>query len=126
MTDFYANTMIENCSAECPQECDSMDYSITTTFSQFPAPSFLYSILGNDFLASKYFNMNGSQFRDALNTSNPNLVPSTSQMATTMKGKLVKLNIFFNELLYTSMEESAKFEEVDLISNLGGTIVTFN
>jgi hypothetical protein len=124
--DFYENRLVPDCADECPQECDSTEYAITTTFSKFPAPSYYYTILQNDYLARKYFKMNGSQFSNAFLNNQPGSVPSIEQIESVMTGKLLMLNVFYDELMYTQMEESAKIGIVDLISSLGGTLVNID
>jgi hypothetical protein len=117
--------MIQNCSAECPLECDSVDYSTSVTFSKFPASSYYYIIMKNsNYLARTYFNMSSRQFANAMVLKDAGMVPSTKEMANTMRGKLLKVNIFFEELMYTKLDESEKTGIVDLIGGLGGTLVS--
>jgi hypothetical protein len=70
--------------------------------------------------------MTGSQFTNALLMKNSSLVPSISKMSTALSERLLMLNVFYDELKITKMEESAKTALVDLIASMGGTLVILN
>jgi hypothetical protein len=122
---FFKDQILANCSAECPAECSSIDYAITTTSAGFPPASLLYYLLGqSETLAKKYFNLSAATFQQALGANQPNLVPSMDVLQTTLKGKLLSLNIFYDDLSYVQIEESEKLSLIDLIAGMGGTLVT--
>ena len=121
---FFKDEIISNCSAECPAECSSIEYSITQTSSTYPTQSYLYYLLGqSDSLARKHFNKTAADFQEALSTARPDLVPSMQDLYSNLTGKLVALNIFYDDLVYTTIEESAKTSLIDLIAGMGGTVV---
>ena len=121
---FYAVYMVSNCSAECPQECESTDYGISTTFSKYRANSYYYYLLSHsDYLARKYFNISRDKFYAALRTNNLTGLPSLENITATLANKMLVMNINYDELLYTLLEETPKFKIIDLISGMGGTVV---
>ena len=122
--DFFKNQMLANCSAECPAECSSIDYSYTQTFSGFPPPSYMYYLLSkSERLSQKYFNLSSDMFKKALKDANASLVPPMETLKSTLSGKLLSLNIYYDDLVYTKIEESAKMSLIDLIAGMGGTLV---
>lgn len=46
-------------------------------------------------------------------------------MQEKLKKKFVSLNVYYDDLSYTQIDESPKTEMVDLISNIGGTLGLF-
>jgi hypothetical protein len=122
--DFYKNHVLTNCSAECPAECSFVDYSFVQTFSNFPPASYLYYILSqSETLSQKYFNRSAHMFLDAMYNFSTDLVPSMDVLQSTLSGKLLSLNIYYDDLVYTSIEESPKMSLIDLIAGMGGTLV---
>jgi hypothetical protein len=121
---FFKEQMLANCSAECPAECSSIDFTFMQSFSKFPPASYLYCLLGqSDTLAQKYFNRSAQTFKNTMYTLNPSLVPSIDVLQSTLSGKLVALNVFYDDLVFTHIEESEKLSLIDLIAGLGGTLV---
>jgi hypothetical protein len=124
---FYQNQMLANCSAECPTECAFVEYATMQTFSDFPPASYLYYILSqSETLSQKYFNQSALEFLATMVTMQDNLVPPIDVLQSTLSGKLLSLNIFYNDLVYTKIEESAKMSLIDLIAGIGGTLVNRN
>jgi hypothetical protein len=122
---FFKDVMIANCSGECPLECSSMEYSIVQTFSKFPPAGYMYYLLGqSESLSQKYFNLSARSFQDALIYTKPELAPPMDVLQSKLESKLVSLNIFYDELGYTKIEESPKMSLIDLIAGMGGTLVT--
>jgi hypothetical protein len=121
---FYQNHMLTNCSAECPAECSFVEYSIVQTSSNFPPASYLYYILSqSETLSQKYFNRSAQMFQAAMYNFSTDFVPSMDVLQSTLSGKLLSLNIFYDDLVYTSIEESPKTCLIDLIAGMGGTLV---
>ncbi len=122
---FFKDQMLANCSAECPPECSFIEFSVMQTFSAFPPASYLYYLLGqSEMLASSYFNLSAQTFQDAMVLVRPDLVPSKDVLQSTLSGKLVSLNIFYDDLVYTKIAESEKMSIIDLTAGMGGTLVT--
>jgi hypothetical protein len=46
-------------------------------------------------------------------------------MQLALSGKLVYLNVYFDDLMYTRIEEDAKLTMIDLIAGMGGTLLKF-
>ena len=67
--------------------------------------------------------MNSTAFQNALINMRPDLVPSMSTLQSTLSGKMISLNIYYDDLVYTSIEESEKMTLIDLIAGMGGTLV---
>ncbi len=123
-TTFYKDQMLANCSAECPAVCSSVDFATMVTFTKYPPAGLLYFLLAHsENLAQKHFNLSATAFKYAMANVRPDLVPSLSTMQTTLSGKLVALNINYEDLMYTKIEERAKLTVVDLIAGMGGTLV---
>ncbi len=121
---FWKDQVLANCSAECPAECTSNEFTLMQSFSQFPPPSFLYYLLGkSESLSQNHFNMSAGAFQNAMAYLRPDLVPSMATMQTTLRSKLVSLNIYYDELMYTHIKESIKFSVIDLVAGMGGTLV---
>ena len=51
-------------------------------------------------------------------------IPSKDVLQSTLSGKLVSLNIFYDDLVYTKIAESEKMSIIDLTAGMGGTLVT--
>jgi hypothetical protein len=84
---------------DCPLECNSISYSFSTSSAEFPTLSYL------------------NLFTNLTNTT-------LNQIQ--LKMKLLQLNIYFDELRYTVIDELKKTDLVDLISSCGGIIFFFN
>jgi hypothetical protein len=54
---------------------------------------------------------------------NTSQVPSMDVLQVAFRDKLVSLNVFYDELAYTQIEESEKLSLIDLIAGMGGTLV---
>jgi hypothetical protein len=123
---FFKTEVLSNCSADCPSECSTVDFTFMLTFAKFPPASYLYYLLAQSkTLGRKYFNLSQATFREAMATVRPELVPSMDEMQAKLSGKLVFLNVYYDELMFTKIEESAKLSLVDLIAGMGGMLVKF-
>jgi hypothetical protein len=96
------------------------------SFSQFKPASYLYYLLGrSETLAQKFFNLSAQTFKNTIYTLNRSLVPSIDVLQSTLSGKLVALNVFYEHLSYTQIEEGEKLSIIDLIAGMSGTLVRF-
>ncbi len=119
---FFALYAATNCTADCPKECESIDYPITMTFASFPVKYYYMQMLAdNDPLAMRYFNMTGTQALTAIKSGRLSL----DTVAEVLDGRTLMLNVYYDDLVYTSIEEAPKMELVDLISASGGTLGLF-
>jgi hypothetical protein len=101
---FFHNYQNE-CLIGCPLECESESYAFTVSSLDYPSKVFADYISKKSGIMSRYGNR----------------TPSYDEL----KGSLVKLNINFQSLQYTLVEESQKTTWIDLISNIGGTLGLF-
>ena len=94
--------IIDDCT-DCPLECDSIDYLLSTSFAEFPLP--LY----------------GDLF---LNKSGLKLEMSASNLSDLRKSVL-SMNIYYSSLKYTEITQLEKNTLVDLVCDIGGTMGLF-
>ncbi len=90
----------------CPVECNTVTYPLTiSTSSYLSNKNSMNKLFNNTALSSKYWN-------DTLNYDK-------------MKNKVLALNIFYDKLEYTLINQEAKFQILDLVSNIGGLLGLF-
>jgi hypothetical protein len=102
---FFFHNYQNECLIGCPLECESESYAFTVSSLDYPSKVFADYISKKHSIMSRYGNR----------------TPSYDEL----KGSLVKLNINFQSLQYTLVEESQKTTWLDLISNIGGTLGLF-
>lgn len=102
---FFSQNIKEKC--DCPLECNSVSYSITTSMADFPNQAYSDYLL-NQTKIVKLFNAN-------------NVTLNSDEL----KRSILEVCIYFDELKYTMIEETEKMSWVDLISNCGGTMGLF-
>jgi hypothetical protein len=93
--------LIKKC--DCPVECEKTYFTYSMSSSQFPTLKYTSYLLQNDLIKRKYPNMTHEE----------------------LKKNVARVQIFFDEMKETVIEESIKTELSDLISNLGGTLGLF-
>jgi hypothetical protein len=103
-----ANT---NCTTFCKKECTTIEFEVNSAFSDFPTQRNLELNYKNSFYVKKNFLKEGIQPENI-----------TNEM---LKSKIAKVKILFNDLSYTVVSESEKFNFVDLASSVGGTLGLF-
>ena len=89
---------------DCPVECERTYFTYLPTYSQFPTLKYSSYLLESDLITTKYPNI--TTYED-------------------LKKNVARIEIFFDEMKETVIEESVKTEMSDLISNLGGTLGLF-
>ena len=90
---------------DCPLECDSEFYTLTTSSLAYPTK--IYA----DMLA------NQTQIKNRFN----NIPPTYEQL----KQSIASVNINYNQLGYTQINEIQKISVTDLVTNIGGTMGLF-
>lgn len=95
------------CSDLCPQECQTVSFDVSVSYFDFPTYLMYKGILMNNEQTLKKF----------FKTDN-----ITHEM---FSNSLAAVNIHFNEIKITEMEEFAAMSFVELVSNVGGTIGLF-
>ena len=99
------------CGKHCPLECDSVEYEMFTTVSQYPSVPHAKNLLGetnevNDKLKSKYPREYNITYED-------------------LRNSMIAFNVFYKNLEYTRITEIPKLERVDLVANIGGLLGLF-
>ena len=100
---FFSEERVNKCYSDCPLECNSIEYNSFISYGYFPSDSYSYFL--NSISDTKF---NGTNFTQKLTTKNH-----------------IALNIFYDSYSYTTIEEVAKMDWIDLISNMGGTLGLF-
>ena len=98
---FFIQDVSTKCS-DCPLECESEIYSFSSSTLDYPTVIYA-KMLSNQSAILKRFN---------------NVPPTYKQL----KQSIMALNINYNELGYTHIEESQKRTVIDLVTNIGGSI----
>jgi len=88
------------CGNSCPKECDSTEYSITTSSSDFPSDEYVKRLLNYTFIKRKY----------------------TENSSSELKSNLLSFSVYYSDLKYTEISQSPKYTLSDLISGIGGNM----
>jgi hypothetical protein len=91
--------------AECPLECEQQTFSYQTYSLAFPSHGYYSYLLQQPDVVAK-FNQSASNITYDL-----------------MKNSILRLNIYYESLSYTQIEETEKTQLLDLIGGIGGTLV---
>jgi hypothetical protein len=85
-----------------PLECERKTVTVTSTSTYFPV-SYYYQImlLHSEYLAQNYFNMSSAQALSAMQTG----ALSLTDVASRLDKKTLALNIFYEEMTYTTIEQ---------------------
>ena len=105
-SDFSEKGFNELCSDYCPAECQSIQYSISTSSSSYPSRAYAYNMLQDPSLLNRF--------------DNPSQVTYE-----TIKESTLGVSVYFDALESTNIEESPQIEFVDLIAGIGGTLGLF-
>lgn len=135
MNDFYEGKWQQECANECPLgncdhigpilllsnhfliECETFSYTKTTSFSYFPVDDyFRVQLCKSGTLGPALFNLNQQEICDSIKNGGLTI----KQIANKLRGKTLALNIFYDSLGYTLIEEIVKTEMADLIAGIGG------
>jgi hypothetical protein len=105
----YIYEKLDYCNEQCPLECDSISYEISTSSLDFPTRNWFNFIFENSTAYIKSFEsiMNRTLTYESFKESN------------------LALNIFYPSLKYTQLTESPKTSLIDLVSNVGGLLGIF-
>lgn len=91
----------------CPQECQTVHFDVSTSYLDFPTYlTYRYLVMNNIGILSRIFkteNITYEMFRKSF----------------------AAVNLYFNEIKMTEMEEAESMTFVELISDIGGTIGLF-
>ena len=103
---FSVNSYKKMCADQCPAECYTTSYSFTTSASLFPTRSYAHSLLKDPSMMARFENKANVSYE-------------------TLKESILNVNIYFDSLDITRIEQSKKIEISDLISSVGGTLGLF-
>jgi len=103
LREFRKNFQFEKCSKYCPLECDSISYSITPLSKSIPG----IGEIDDTIMAVNSFNLSN------LNTYED------------IKRHYVQLCVYYKNLEYTYIDQEAKTETFNFISNMGGILGLF-
>ncbi len=92
------------CHKLCPSECETIKFSVSTSFSDFPS-KMSYNLWSN---SPKMLNKD--------NEPRP---------FESLKREMIYLYIYFDELKYMSTRELPNITFIELLSNIGGTLGLF-
>jgi hypothetical protein len=102
---FQSSSINEKCSSDCPLECSSVSYDAAVTLATYPT-SFYSSWL---------------QLQSNLLQKFQNNQTTTAKI----QSSVVKLNIFYNSMTYTSITDTATITWDSLLGSIGGHIGLF-
>ena len=103
-TAFYITYVATHC-GECPIECDSEFYTLTTSHLTYPTPIYAQMLANQSQILSRF----------------NNVPPTYAQL----KQSIASVNINYNALGYTQIKEVQKMTVLDLLTNIGGTMGLF-
>ncbi|XP_022079731.1 low-density lipoprotein receptor-related protein-like isoform X1 [Acanthaster planci] len=91
----------ENLTCDCPQQCDEVYYTKTSSTSAWPSANFMKHLLKNlHSLNKKTKHLNGNNINE----------------------NIVRLEVFYEELNYESTKEIPAYESSSLLGDIGGII----
>ena len=96
----------ELCSNDCPVECHSTQYSLSTSSLLYPSRAYAHNMLKDSNIISR--------FDDNIKLD-----------YELLKESILSVNIYFDALESTNIEENVQTEFVDLIAGIGGTLGLF-
>lgn len=124
---FYRHHVAANCSRDCPPECSSSAFAVSSTWSNFPEPTYYYYMLarGDETLARREFGVEREAFRRAIEADEWSGVPSRDEVVARLRGKTLSLNVYYGSVAYTHVSESPQMSLLDLIAGVGGMLGLF-
>ena len=100
---YQKNKLASKC--DCPVECTTTNYFLTTSFAEFPTKNYA-NLLKMDPKIMKLFNKTNITVED-------------------LRKRIVSVNVFYNSLTHTNINENLKTTPFDLASIIGGTLGLF-
>jgi len=101
--EFLASDYKSICSPYCPVECETMAFTVSTSFSDYPNRLYADQTLSkNSIIASKFVNAPHKLTYEEL------------------KRSVLSLNVYYEHMSYTYINQKPKTKLFDLISNVGG------
>ena len=104
---FFDQDVKKLCSDDCPLECEQQIFSYQTGSLAYPTHPYYNYLMQQPDVVSK-FGLNASEIT-----------------YDKMRNSILRLNIYYETLSFTKIEETIKVQLFDLISDIGGLMVTF-
>ena len=101
---FFISDVATHC-VDCPLECSSEFYTLTTASLDYPTSIYAQMLASQPQIQSRF----------------NNTAPTYQQL----KHSIVSININYNQLGYTQITEYQKLTILNLVTNIGGTVVLF-
>ena len=104
----FSDEYLKSC--DCPLECESIQYTYSMSYLDFPTKSFadyLYSHKNLSGLKSMYPIWNLTSYED-------------------FRTRVAELRIFYNDMFETTIEQDVKIQLSDFVANLGGIMGIFS
>jgi hypothetical protein len=95
----------QKCLPDCPDECDSVSYSLSSSFNRFPTPKYSEQLVKNSFLNKTFTDLKSNM--------------------TLLRESVLSFSVYYSELKYTEISQLEKLSIVDLICAIGGTLGLF-
>ena len=95
------------------------------SFAAFPADYFNYVMLFNNSNLASKFGLTPNQTLNHLSKHQWSSLPDLTQIKKVLSKKTLKLNVYYDDLSYTSIEEQEKMNLIDMVANVGGTLGLF-
>ena len=96
--------IIQNC-IECPNECDTIVYELSTSFGKYPTRDYSEYLVRNSFLRTIFSDVQANY--------------------SAIRKSVAAVNVFYSELKYTEIRQQPKATLVDLICGVGGILGLF-
>ena len=103
--DFFKHDIQETCGADCPVECNSEMLTFSTSFLEYPSEAYGNLLMNLKAIKSKF--------------------PNNSVTFEKLKQSTLALNVYYDNLKFTVIEESPAMDLITLISGMGGTLGLF-
>lgn len=104
---FFRSAVPQSCRDKCPLECDTITYDLYLSSVEYPSLVYGEALMKNPWIKYKY----------AKDISKLNY--------DSLKRSMVQISVFYGDISYDHLDESAKTEVIDLVSNIGGTLGLF-
>lgn len=104
--EFDTQKISEKCDTYCPTPCDSIKYQTSTSISTYPTDYYFDILIKTPNVKEK--------FKTYLN-NNTNL----SDIGSIVRNSILKVNVYYDELSYTFISESASVTVVSMLGTIG-------
>lgn len=103
---FYSQDPAQVCGDQCPLECDSVAYHVSTAYSDYPTTAYAEYLKNNPIFRARF--------------------PNNTQISyESIKKNVLSLGVFYGTISYQKYSELKKTSLIDLVSNIGGTMGLF-